>query len=62
MCPCFLDAGTQTLREWFLATFRPLWEQRNQPGGNHIDEVIKQYQPSPIMGSQLNYQNSTKLY
>lgn len=43
MCPCFLDTGTQALSEWFLATFWPLREQRNQPGGNHIDEFIKQY-------------------
>lgn len=62
MCPCFLDAGTQTLCEWFLATFWPLWEQRNQPGGNHIDKFIKPYQSSPIMGSQLNYHNSTIVY
>lgn len=38
MCACLLDTGTQALREWFLAPFRPLREQRNQPGENHIDE------------------------
>lgn len=40
MCPCILDTGTQALSERFLATFRPLREQRNQPGENQIDKLI----------------------